>query len=503
MKLEIGMNQNQDKYDVIVVGGGNAALCAALSARENGAKVLVLEKAPEEERGGNSAFAGAYMRFVYDSAEDIIALAGDLSEEEIAISDFGTYTEEQFFDDMTRLTQDRTDPDLCEILVKNSKETVRWMNRNGVKFIPTYGRNAFKINGRFKFWGGVTMVVRGGGQGLIESLSKTAEKNGIDIKYNAWVRDLVHSDVGVTGVVVKIEGVTQTINAGAVVLACGSFEANPEWRTRYLGRGWESAKVRGSKFNTADGLEMALRIGAQAYGNWSGCHAASWDRYATEFGQHGVSPNFTRHGYPFAIVINADGKRFLDEGEDFRNYTYAKYGRLVLEQPGHFAWQVFDSKVLNLLYDAYRTKYVTKVTANTIEELAEKMEGVNKTEFLKTVKEFNAAVKADVPFDPNSKDGRCTVGLAIPKSNWSNPIDTPPYEACAVTCGITFAFGGIRITNDAEVLNTLHQPIHGLFAAGEMVGGIFHYNYPGASGLTSGAVFGKIAGRSAAVYAVA
>lgn len=488
----------QKRYDVVVVGGGNAALCAALSAREHGATVLVLEKAPEAERGGNSAFAGAYMRFVYNSAQDIIDLAGDLSPEDIAISDFGTYTEEQFFDDMARLTQHRTDPDLCEILVKNSNETVRWMKQNGVGFIPTYGRNAFKIDGRFKFWGGVTMVVRGGGVGLIDSLSKAAEKKGIEILYNAWARDLVYSDDGVTGVIVTVDGATQQVDAGAVILACGGFEANPEWRTRYLGRGWEFAKVRGSKFNTGDGLAMALRIGAQPYGNWSGCHAASWDRYATEFGQHGVSPNFTRHGYPFSIMVNADGKRFLDEGADFRNYTYAKYGHIVLEQPGQFAWQVFDAKVMHLLYDAYRTKYVTKVKANTLEELADKLEGVNKEQFLTTVSEYNASIKKDVAFDPNTKDGRCTVGLAVRKSNWANTIDTPPFEACAVTCGITFTFGGVRITNDGQVLNTVHQPIAGLFAAGEMVGGIFHYNYPGASGLTSGAVFGRIAGRSAA-----
>lgn len=493
----------QMKYDVVVVGAGNAALCAALSAQEHGARVLVLERAPESERGGNSAFAGAYMRFVYNGAEDIIALAGDLTPDEIAVSDFGTYTEEQFFDDMARITQNRTDPDLCEILVKNSNATVRWMKENGVGFIPTYGRNAFKIDGRFKFWGGVTMVVRGGGLGLIEALSKSAEKKGIEILYDAWVRDLVYSDAGVSGVIARINGSTRTIAAGAVVLACGGFEANTEWRTRYLGRGWESAKVRGTKYNTGDGLEMALRIGAQAYGNWSGCHAASWDRYATDFGQHGVSPNFTRHGYPFGIMVNADGKRFLDEGADFRNYTYARYGHLVLEQPGQFAWQIFDSKVTHLLYDAYRTKYVTKVKANTIEELADKLEGVNQVQFLKTVREFNAAIKTDVPFDPNSKDGRCTIGLAVPKSNWANPVDTPPFEACAVTCGITFTFGGVRITSEGQVVNTNHEPVPGLFAAGEMVGGIFHYNYPGASGLTSGAVFGRIAGRGAARVATA
>ncbi|OGA37623.1 MAG: tricarballylate dehydrogenase [Betaproteobacteria bacterium RIFCSPLOWO2_12_FULL_62_13] len=497
------MNASADKYDVIVVGGGNAAMCAALSAHEQGARVLVLERAPESERGGNSAYTDGAMRFVYDAPDDVIALSGDLTPDEIASSDFGTYSEEQFFDDMARVTQNRTDPDLCEILVRSSNATLRWMKEAGVRFMPNYGRQSYRVDGKSRFSGGATIVVREGGPGLIEALYNTAGKRRVDILYGAWVRDLVCSDGVVSGVTARVDGATREIAAGAVVLACGGFEANTEWRTRYLGRGWDLAKVRGTKFNTGDGLSMALRIGAQPYGHWSGCHAVGWERYATDFGDLALTPSFQRHSYPFGIMVNADGKRFVDEGADFRNFTYAKYGRVVLEQPGQFAWQIYDSKVLHLLRDEYRTRHVTKVKANSIEELADKLEDVDKQQLLRTIREFNAAVKTAVPFDPAIKDGRCAEGLAIPKSNWANAIDTPPFEAYALTCGVTFTFGGLRITNEGQVVNTNHEPIPGLFAAGEMVGGLFYFNCPAATGLTSGAVFGRLAGRNAASFAKA
>jgi tricarballylate dehydrogenase len=485
----------------VVVGAGNAALCAALSAHESGAHVLVLERAPESERGGNTAYTDGKMRVVYDSLDDILALSDDLSREEIENSDFGRYSEEDFFDDMARITQNRTDPDLCDILVKQSRPTLRWMKANGVRFHPNYGRQAYRVNGRFKFWGGAPIVVSGGGQGLVDALFRSCEKKGIEIAYEAWAQDLVHSDRGVTGITVCISGETRTISAGAVILACGGFEANTEWRSRYLGKGWDLAKVRGTKYNTGDGLAMALRIGAQSYGHWSGCHATGWERYASEFGDLIQTPNFQRHSYTFGIMVNGNGKRFVDEGADFRSYTYAKYGHAVLEQPGQYAWQIYDAKVKHLLLDEYRTRQVTKVTANTLEELADRMEDVDKAQFLKTVREFNAAVKTDVPFDPNVKDGRSAPGLEVLRSNWANPIDTPPFEAYAITCGVTFTFGGVRIDTDGQVLNTNHEVIPGLYAAGEMVGGIFYFNYPGASGLTSGAVFGRLAGASAGNFA--
>jgi tricarballylate dehydrogenase len=285
----------------------------------------------------------------------------------------------------------------------------------------------------------------------------------------------------------------------SVVLAAGGFEADPEMRTRYLGPGWELAKVRGSRFNTGDGIKMALAIGAAPYGNWSGCHAVGWDYNAPEFGDLAVGDGFQKHSYPFGIMVNAAGRRFVDEGADFRNYTYARYGRVILGQPRQFAWQIFDAKVKAQLRDEYRIKQVTKRVANTLEELVKQLEDTNGETALKEIQAYNKAVRADIAFDPNVKDGRRTEGLAVPKSNWANTIDTPPFEAYAVTCGITFTFGGLKINTDAQVISTDGEPISGLYAAGELVGGIFWFNYPGGSGLTNGSVFGRIAGKNAAL----
>ena len=197
-------------------------------------------------------------------------------------------------------------------------------------------------------------------------------------------------------------------------------------------------------------------------------------------------------------MINANGERFVDEGADFRNYTYAKYGRVILEQPAQLAWQIFDQKVIKLLRDEYRIRQVTKVTAGSLEELAEKLGDVNTERALETLKTYNAAVRTDIPFKPNVKDGRCTEGLPVPKTNWANTIDDPPFEAYATTCGITFTFGGLRINNAGQVLDVDMQQIPGLYACGELVGGLFYGNYPGGTGLMAGAVIGKIAGTSAA-----
>ena len=484
--------------DVAVIGAGNAALCAALAAREGGASVVVLERAPQAEMGGNTRFTAGAIRCVYDGLDDLRAYMPDLSEEEIAISDFGTYTADAYFDDMFRVTQYRCDADLVEILVRQSRETMLWMRDQGVRFVPIYGRQAYKIDGRFTFYGGLTVEAAGGGPGLMEALMGAAAREGIEVLYGANAVSLVYDDFKVVGVNVKHQGEMRRVAAKSVVLACGGFEANPEWRTRYLGPGWELAKVRGTRFNTGDGIRMALDIGAAPYGNWSGCHAVGWDRNAPEFGDLAVGDGFQKHSYTVGIVVNADGQRFVDEGADFRNYTYAKYGRVILAQPAQFAWQVFDSKVIPLLRDEYRIREVTKVEADTIEELAGKLEGVDAQAFLATIAEYNAAVLTDVPFNPNIKDGRGTPGLAVPKTNWANTIEDAPFEAYGVTCGITFTFGGLRIDADAQVLDTDLEPIPGLYAAGELVGGLFYFNYPGGSGLMSGSVFGRIAGRAAA-----
>jgi tricarballylate dehydrogenase len=485
-------------HDVIVVGGGNAAFCAALAAREHCDRVLVLERAPEEEAGGNSRFTAGLLRVAYRGVDDIKRLIPDLSEQEIASTDFGAYTEEQFLDDMARVTEYRCDPDLTEVLVRQSLTTALWMRGKGVRFTAAWGRQAFKVEGRFKFWGGLTVEAVGGGPGLVDSLTQAARKSGIDIWYESRAVSLLADDDGIHGVILKKAGKTIKVKSRSVVLAAGGFQANTEWRTRYLGPGWELAKVRGTRFNTGDAIRMALDIGAQPAGNWSGCHAVAWERNAPEFGDLAVGDQFQKHSYPWGIYLNAEGKRFVDEGSDFRNYTYAKYGRVVLQQPGQFAWQIFDGKVKHLLRDEYKIRQVTKRVANTLVELVSVLDDVNADAALKEIQSYNAAVRTDIPFNPNVKDGRRTEGLAVPKSNWANTIDTPPFEAYAVTCGITFSFGGLRINTDAQVISSDGKPIPGLYAAGELVGGIFWFNYPGGSGLTNGAVFGRIAGANAA-----
>ncbi|MDH3702749.1 MAG: FAD-dependent tricarballylate dehydrogenase TcuA [Alphaproteobacteria bacterium] len=487
----------EEQYDVIVVGAGNAAMCAAMSAHENGAKVCILERANEEEAGGNSRYTAGALRFAHNGMQDILTLV-ELTDEEKEKNDFGTYTTDQFYDDMFRVTQYRTDPELCETLVTKSFETTQWMRQKGIRFMPMYKRQAFEVDGKMVFWGGLALEFWGGGHGIWEMESKIVGDLGIPIKFEHRAVGLLYDEEKVYGVKVKHKGKVVDMKAKSVVLASGGFESNSEMRTKYLGQGWDLVKVRGTRHNMGEGIKMALDIGAMPYGNWTGCHAVGWDLNAPEYGDLTVGDNFQKHSYPLGVMVNGDGKRFVDEGADFRNYTYAKYGKVILDQPGQFAWQIFDQKVVDLLRDEYRIKRMTKVTGNTFEELAAKLEGVNAEQCVKTLNEYNAAVMTDVRFNPAVLDGRGTKGLEVPKTNWANLLDEPPYEAYAITCGVTFTFGGLRINNDGAVLDTDLQAIPGLYAAGELVGGLFYFNYAGGTGLMNGSVFGKIAGAAAA-----
>lgn len=487
-------------YDVIVVGGGNAAICAAISAHENGAKVLVIEAAPEAEHGGNSRFTGGAFRFAYRGVDDLISVSPEVADHDLANIDFGSYSEEQFLDDMFELTEYRTDPELCELLVRSSLETARWVSRQGVKLQPGLGRQAYKVDGKFKFWGGLALHIWGGGEELLKALYATLSRRGIPIVYETPVFDLLQGDAGICGVVVRHDGKRIEVSAGSVILACGGFESNPEMRARYLGAGWDMAKVRGTRFNMGEGLMMALRVGAQSHGNWSGCHSVAWDVNAPPFGDLSIGDQFQKHNYPYGIVVNAKGERFINEGANFHSHTYAKYGGEILKQPGMFAWQVFDAKATPLLRSEYRIRRTTKAEAQTLEELAPMLTGVDTEAFLRTVHAFNAACRTDIPFNPNILDGKRTEGLALDKTNWANPLDAAPFHAYHVTTGITFTFGGLKVTNKSEVVDRYGGTVPGLYAAGEMVGGLFFQNYASGTGLMSGATFGRFAGEHAARF---
>ncbi len=490
---------SQQRPDVLVIGAGNAALCAAISAHENGARVLMLEAAPLEERGGNSHFTGGAFRFAYRGVEDLITVLPSLASEDLSNVDFGTYTEEQFFDDMFEVTEYRTDSDLCEILIRNSLKTATWVAQQGVKLQPGLGRQAYKVDGKFKFWGGLALHIWGGGPELLKALYANVERRGIPILYETPAVSLIRERGRLAGVVAEgAGGEPVEIRAGAVVLACGSFESNPEMRARYLGPNWELAKCRGTRFNMGAGLRMALDIGARPYGNWSGCHSVAWDINAPPYGDLAIGDQFQKHNYPFGLLINAKGERYVDEGRNFHSHTYAKYGGEIMRQPGMFAWQVFDAKATPLLRSEYRIRRVTKAEADTLEELAPKLDGVDPEAFLGTVRAYNDACRSSVAFNPNVLDGRRTQGLAIDKTNWAVPLDTPPFHAYHVTTGVTFTFGGVKISQNGEVENLYGRVIPGLYAAGEMVGGLFFHNYCSGTGLMSGATFGRLAGRNAA-----
>ncbi|HKO24539.1 MAG TPA: FAD-dependent tricarballylate dehydrogenase TcuA [Chloroflexota bacterium] len=490
-------------YDVIVVGAGNAAFSAALAAREQVERVLVLEKALHEWVGGNSYFTAGAFRMTFESLDELRPILEDLTDEQAAHIDLPPYTGHDFWADMQRVTQGRCDPELTAILINESAQTARWLHSKGIRWTLLAARQAFRVDGVLRFWGGLAVGTVGGGQGLIAQLLAAAQARGITVRYACAVTGLVRDgDGAITGVVCKGPQGREEIAARTVVLACGGFEADPRLRAMYLGPNWDIAKVRGTPYNTGEGVQIALDAGAQPYGHWSGCHATAWDAAAPPTGDRELTNRLTKQSYPLGIVVNAEARRFVDEGADFRNYTYAKYGADILRQPNAIAYQLFDAKTEPLLrQDEYTAPGVSRFEAPTIRALAEKL-SLNPEALERTVAEFNAAIQLGA-FNPAIKDGKCTQGIHPAKSNWALPLDTPPFYGFAVTCGITFTFGGVRIDAAGRVLDRSGHPIAGLHAAGEVVGGLFYHNYPGGSGLMAGAVFGRRAGTSAAQRALA
>jgi tricarballylate dehydrogenase len=484
---------------VLVVGSGNAALCAALAAREAGAQVLVVESATRAERGGNSFFTAGLVRFPYRSLADVQTLVPDLGGLGASALDVGSYDESAFRGDLERVTDGRTDPTLAGILVREALPTMRWLQTQGARFALCLGRGrqAFEERGVLRFFGSAPVELEGGGSGHVDRLCALCEARGVAFRYGARARELTFERGRVSGLVVETAAGAERIAAHSVVLACGGFEASAEKRARHLGAHWVHAKVRGTRHNLGDGIEMALAAGARRFGQWNGAHAVAWDANAPDdAGDRARTHAFNRHSYPFGIVVNRRGERFLDEGADFRNYTYARYGAAILEQPEHVAFQIFDAKAQALLRDEYLRPGTTCLEASSPEELAKRL-GIDVARFCATLRTFNAAVGPE-RFDPTRLDGKATRGLDPPKSNWAQTLDTPPFQAYPSACGITFTFGGLQVDADARVLREDASAIAGLFGAGEIVGGLFHGNYPGGAGLSAGAVFGRLAGRSAA-----
>ena len=509
--------------DVLVVGGGNAGFSAAVSAVQAGAQdVVVIDKCPEDWAGGNSYFTAGAMRTVHSGLDDLFPIVNNVDSELAKNVDLNPYTTIDFRADMDRICLGRSDPRLSKILIDESNDAVKWLAKNGVRFQLSFNRQAFHVDGRYKFWGGLALKTEDGGKGLIEDHKRSAERHGVRLFFSTPATKLRKdpNTSAVNAVDVEHNGKPMMIRANAVVLAAGGFEANPRMRSQYLGPGWDLAYVRGTPFNTGDCLEMAVRdVSAKQAGHWSGCHCTCWDANApSDTGDRQVSNEFTKSGYPLGIMVNSSGERFVDEGIDYRNYTYAIFGRQILAQQGGVAFQVWDSRVIPWLRsEEYRDEVVKKIPGDSIEELAENCSSYglqNKRQFVETLKAFNEAAHShmrehpDMKWDPAIKDGMSTQSstskLTLAKSNWALPIDKPPFLAVKVTGGVTFTFGGLAVNPEttAVISSTTQKEIPGLFCVGEMLGGLFYGNYPGGSGLTSGAVFGRRAGTAAANLAM-
>ena len=490
------------RYDVIVVGAGNAALCAAIAARETGARVLVLEKAAEAEKGGNSYFTAGGFRFVHSGLDDVRKdVLVDMADAEAGKIVFPGHDRQYFYETLMEVTHGQSDETLAGILIDNSRPTIAWLRKNGVRFIPMYGRQSFEVEGKHHFYGGVTIEAVGGGAGLVEFLLKRCGEVGVEIRYGTGAARLLQNRDGrVTGVTVRSQAGYEDIAAKAVVLACGGFESNPEMRVRYLGQGWDLARVRGTRHNTGDGIRMALDIGAVPFGNWSGCHSVAWDisRAALRrpLGARQLPEallSARHHGQPRRQALRRRGRALPQPhlrqvrqghhgpaaalgGADLRPADRAPPARRVPHQAG----------------DQGRGRHHRGPGRRSSRSIPKALAA--------TVAAYNAACKPG-NYNPAILDGVAATGISPPKSNWALPIDKPPYVAFVVTTGVTFTFGGLKIDEQGGVQDLSDRSIPGLFAAGELVGGLFYENYPGGTGLMSGSVFGKRAGTYAAEYA--
>jgi tricarballylate dehydrogenase len=455
------------KYDVLVIGGGNAALCAAISASRAGASVLVLEGAPKFYRGGNTRHT-RNMRCAHDAATGILT---------------GPYTEQEFWDDLLRITGGETDEELAKFMIRESKDILDWVVEQGVRWQPSLG-------GTLSL-GRTNSFFLGGGRAMLNALYLTAEKLGVDILYDAEVTDLTIEDGMFISATLKqaINGANE-IRASALVAAAGGFEANIEWLKQYWGQAADNFLIRGTPYNRGSILKMLLAKGVQEIGDPTQCHAVAIDARAPKF-DGGI---ITRHdSVVFGIVVNKHAQRFYDEGEDIWPKRYAIWGRLVAAQPDQIAYIVFDASVRH----SFMPTLFPPIEGATIEELAAKLT-LDATPLEKTIAEFNAAVQPGT-FDHTILDDCRTEGLTPPKTHWARKIETAPYYAYPVRPGITFTYLGTRVNKQARMVMKDGKPSANMFAAGEiMAGNVLGKGYAAGIGMTIGSVFGRVAGREAA-----
>lgn len=460
---------NKEKYDIVIVGCGMAGLAAALRATELGKSVCILEKSPKKHRGGHTRFTESFRIPTADIDLDI----------EFNVED---YTAADFYSDIMKVTNYQADNDLAEVVANESAETFEWLTAHGIDWeyqAPHPGYTAGRV------WLH--------GEDFIDELVEILEDRDVAFYYKTEAREVCRDDNGdVTGIVARVEGTKTTFTGDAVILAAGDYGSDKEKRTRYYGPGYGNMTVRGSRYNTGEAVEAMIDVGAKTDGEWGDAHMAIIDAGSPE-----VEGGITRiDGYQYGVILNHDGERFVDEGEDARAHTYAKFGRRIFEQSYHEAFIIVDSKVID---DVAHMGPTDEITADSIEGLANRLGIEDVNQAVKTVEAFNAACNPGT-YEPETLDGNKATGIEPQKSNWALPIDEPPFTGFPVTGGMTFGFGGVAITPKAEVLDTRDEPIPGLYAAGNSTGGLFYNNYPGGTGLTNAAVFGRIAAEEASTH---
>jgi tricarballylate dehydrogenase len=458
------------KYDVVVVGGGNAAMCAAISARRAGASVLVLEVATKFYRGGNTRHT-RNMRCAHDAATKELT---------------GPYTEDEFFDDLLRVTGGNTDEPLARHMIHESKAMLGWIAEQGVRFQPSLG-------GTLSL-GRTNSFFLGGGRAMLNALYRTAEALGVAVEYEAEVVDLDVADgMFLSATARRANGERATVRAGALVAACGGFEANIEWMKQYWGAPADNFLIRGTPHNRGTVLKLLLDRGVGEIGDPTQCHAVAIDARAPKY-DGGIITRLDC--VVFGIVVNKHAQRFYDEGEDVWPKRYAIWGRLVAGQPDQIAYIIFDASSLTM----FMPSLFPPIEANSIGELAGKF-GLDPATLEDTVTKFNAAVQPGT-FDHTILDDCRTEGITPPKTHWARRIETPPFYAYPVRPGITFTYLGTRVNKEARMLMKDGRPSANMFAAGEiMAGNVLGRGYAAGIGMTIGSVFGRIAGREAAANA--